>query len=171
MKHFRTMVAAVLIGGIGLLGGAQAEQATVTRGSETNLPLPRYVSLKKDKANARRGPSLSHRIDWVYQRKFMPLRVVAEFEHWRRVEDRDGSGGWVHYSLLSGNRTVLIDRDLVVMHRRPVTDSPQIAKLELGVVADLGACTPKWCEIDIPGYSGWVPKYALWGVSPEEIRK
>ena len=40
----------------------------VEKGAVTNLPLPRFVSLKASKANARRGPSLSHRIDWVYKR-------------------------------------------------------------------------------------------------------
>ncbi len=43
------------------------------RGSVTNLPLPRYVSLKASEGNVRRGPSLTHRIDWVFQRKDTPL--------------------------------------------------------------------------------------------------
>jgi len=34
--------------------------------------------------------------------------ATAEYEHWRRVEDQDGAGGWVHYSLLSGVRSVLV---------------------------------------------------------------
>jgi SH3-like domain-containing protein len=66
------------------------------RGPVTGLPLPRYVSLKASEANVRRGPSLTHRIDWVFKRRDMPLRITAEFGHWRRVEDRDGAGGWVH---------------------------------------------------------------------------
>ncbi|MEL6566070.1 MAG: SH3 domain-containing protein, partial [Pseudomonadota bacterium] len=62
-------------------------------GPVTNLPLPRYVSLKAVEGNVRRGPSLTHRIDWVFQRRDMPLRITAEHGHWRRVEDRDGMGG------------------------------------------------------------------------------
>ena len=58
-----------------------------TKGSETNLPIPRYVTLKGSEGNARRGPGLTHRIDWVFTRPGMPLRVTAEYEHWRRVED------------------------------------------------------------------------------------
>ena len=54
-------------------------------GPETNLPLPRFVSLKSDEGNVRRGPSLSHRIDWVFVRRGMPLQVTAEYGHWRRV--------------------------------------------------------------------------------------
>ena len=58
-------------------------------GPVTNLPLPRYVSLKAAEGNVRRGPSLSHRIDWVFTRRDMPLRITAGHGHWRRVEDRD----------------------------------------------------------------------------------
>ena len=56
------------------------------RGPVTNLPMPRYVSLKASKAHARRGPSLSHRIDWVFTRKNMPLEIYAEYENWRGCE-------------------------------------------------------------------------------------
>ena len=41
----------------------------ILKGKVTNLPIPRYVSLKVNEANARRGPSLSHKIDWIYKRK------------------------------------------------------------------------------------------------------
>ena len=78
---------------------AQASAAE-TRGPVTNLPLPRFVSMKAAEGNVRRGPSLSHRIDWVYKRRDLPLRITAEHGHWRRVADRDGTGGWGHYLAL-----------------------------------------------------------------------
>ncbi len=49
----------------------------------------------------------------------MPLKVTAEFEHWRRVEDNEGAGGWVHYALLSGTRAVLITEDMVEFRLAP----------------------------------------------------
>ena len=79
------LVAALLCG-----SGAQAEEE---RGSVTNLPLPRFVSLKSSEVNVRRGPSLTHRIDWVYKRRDLPVEVTAEYGHWRRVRDRDGAAG------------------------------------------------------------------------------
>nr|WP_243697963.1 SH3 domain-containing protein [Rhodovulum bhavnagarense] len=140
------------------------------RGPVTNLPLPRYVSLKAAEGNARRGPSLGHRIDWVYKRRGVPLQITAEYGHWRRVQDRDGAGGWIHYSLLSGLRTVLVEQDMLALHRIPSTDSQVLARAELGVIARLGECKPDWCRISAEGQSGWVPKTALWGVDPGEIR-
>lgn len=140
------------------------------RGPVTNLPMPRYVSLKANEANVRRGPSLSHRIDWVFQRRDMPLRVVGEFGHWRRVVDREGMGGWVHYSLLSGNRTVIIDRDLLVLRGQPVADATEVAMLELGVIADLGECHIDWCRLRADGHRGWALKAAMFGVGADELR-
>ncbi|WP_068115402.1 SH3 domain-containing protein [Tropicimonas marinistellae] len=142
-----------------------------SRGSVTNLPLPRYVSLKAAEGNARRGPSLSHRIDWVYKRRALPLQVTAEFGHWRRVRDRDGAGGWMHYSLLSGARTVLVEQDMVALRARPANDSMEVAKVQSGVVARLGECTPGWCRITAGGERGWVRKTALWGVGADELRE
>ena len=65
-------------------------------GPVTNLPMPRYVSMKASEGNVRRGPSLTHRIDWVFKRRDMPLQITAEHGHWRRVQDRDGAGALVH---------------------------------------------------------------------------
>ncbi len=148
-------------------GHAQAE----TRGQVTNLPIPRYVSLKTSEGNVRRGPSLSHKIDWVYQRRDMPLQITAEFGHWRRVQDRDGQGGWIHYSLLSGNRTVIVDRDLTPLFLKPDADAPVNAYAEAGVVAQLGECLAEWCRISAGGERGWVEKAALWGVGTDEVRE
>lgn len=141
------------------------------KGPETNLPLPRFVSLKASEGNVRRGPSLTHRIDWVYKRRSMPLEITAEHGHWRRVRDRDGAGGWVHYSLLSGSRTVIVEQDMLSLYQREDPDSPVVARLELGVIARLGDCGPDWCKLTAKGYKGWADKTALWGVKPDEIRE
>ena len=150
---------------------AQIASAAQDLGPITNLPLPRYVSMKAAEGNVRRGPSLTHRIDWVYKRRDMPLEITAEHGHWRRVRDRDGAGGWVHYSLLSGVRTVIVEQDMLSLYQRPDPQSRVNARLELGVIARLGACEPHWCELTAEGYSGWAPKAALWGVKPDEVRE
>lgn len=156
---------------VGLGGPAAAQQATdaPTIGPETNRPLPRYVSLKASEANVRRGPSLSHRIDWVFQRKGMPLQVVAEYGHWRRVIDREGQGGWVHYTMLTGARTVIVEQESLFLHARANTESRQTAELEADVVARIRKCDGAWCEISAGGYRGWAPKAVLWGVDADEV--
>lgn len=157
-----------MIGLVCLSGGAVwAEE----RGKVTNLPIPRYVSLKAEEGNVRRGPSLSHRIDWVFKHRNMPLEVIGEHGHWRRVRDRDGMGGWVHYSLLSGVRHVIVEGDLTPMRIKPAQETDVNAYAEAGVVARLGKCSLDWCRITAGSNRGWVPKGAVWGVKPEEIRE
>ncbi len=169
LAHLISVVAIALAAAAGP-ASAQEVAAGPAIGPETNLPLPRYVSLRASEANVRRGPSLSHRIDWIFKRRDMPLRVVAEYGHWRRVVDRDGQGGWVHFRMLSGARTVIIDAEQTVLYARPDTDATENAILERGVVARLGDCDPDWCQLSAGGYRGWAPKAALWGVTEAEIR-
>ncbi|MBD3664079.1 SH3 domain-containing protein [Sulfitobacter aestuariivivens] len=166
LKNWITVLAVCIVSLTSTVSAADAD----TKGSVTNLPLPRFVSMKASEGNVRRGPSLTHRIDWVFQRRNMPLRITAEHGHWRRVEDRDGMGGWVHYSLLSGVRTVLVEKDMLQLHARPDPNAPVMAALELGVVARLGKCKAEWCELRSGGYKGWAPKARVWGVKPDELR-
>ena len=159
-------------------GGTQAVPAPGTttaaprdpsRGQVTNLPLPRYVTLKTDEGNARRGPGLTHRIDWVFKRAGMPLKVTAEYENWRRIEDQEGLGGWVHYSLLSGVRSVLIQAELADFRSAPDTAAEVVLRAERGVIAKIVECNPDWCRLSVDGEKGWVSKAALWGVESGEI--
>lgn len=139
------------------------------RGPVTNLPLPRFVSMKAPEGNVRRGPSLTHRIDWVFKHEDIPLEITAEHGHWRRVRDRDGMGGWIHYSLLSGARTAIAETDMLELRAQPVPDSLVVARLEMGVIARIEACSVDWCRLSVAGYEGWAPKTHLWGVRPDEI--
>lgn len=151
---------------------AGAIPAPVTRagiGPVTGFALPRFVSMDAGQGFARRGPSRSHRIDWVFQRRDMPLMIVAEHGHWRRVVDQDGAGGWMHYALLSGRRTALITQDLADLRLRPEEAAPVRAQAQRGVVVHLEECRPAWCLVGSSGHEGWVAKTALWGVLAEEI--
>ncbi len=137
-------------------------------GCVTNLPLPRFVSLKGDEGNARRGPGLTHRIDWVFTRPGMPLRITAEFDNWRRVEDQDGAGGWVHYALLSGTRSVVVTLDMAELRSGPDLRSEVVAQAEIGVIGRVLECNVEACRIQSGGEKGWVAKTALWGVAADE---
>jgi SH3-like domain-containing protein len=146
-----------------------AQPRDPTKGAVTNLPIPRFVTLKGSEGNARRGPGLTHRIDWVFTREGMPLKITAEYEHWRRVEDADGAGGWVHYSLLSGVRSVLISQDMAEAFGQPDTQSDVLYQSELGVIGKLLQCLPDWCRVAVDGEKGWIRKSSLWGVDAAEI--
>jgi SH3-like domain-containing protein len=169
----RTLPALALTASVGQVSATTSEVAATTtatrRGPVTGFALPRFVSMGASEGNARRGPSRSHRIDWVFTRRGMPVMVVAEHGHWRRVVDRDGVGGWMHYSLLSGVRTAIVEVDMLALHSRPDAGSPVRARAELGVIGRLRECRPDWCLMETGGYRGWVDPRALWGVEPGEV--
>jgi SH3-like domain-containing protein len=148
---------------------APVTKALPTKGAVTNLPIPRYVTLKGAEGNARRGPGLTHRIDWVFTTSGTPLRVTAEFENWRRVEDFEGMGGWVHFTLLSGVRGLIVTKDMAEFHVLPDLASPVVFQAEAGALARILSCTTDWCRVRAGSERGWAPKSIFWGVDPEEV--
>ncbi len=138
-------------------------------GPETNLPLPRFVSLNVATANIRRGPGVSHRVDWVFSGRGLPLEVTAEHGHWRKVRDADDAGGWVHHSLLRGARTAMVTAaPEAVLRAEPAPDARPVARAETGVIGGLDRCGAIWCRFEAGGRRGWVQKADLWGVRADE---
>lgn len=148
------LVAAVLIG-----DGALAQGV----GPVTGLDMPRFVSIKASEANARRGPGLDHKIDWVFVRRNLPVRVVAEYGHWRRVQDFDGEGGWVHYSMLSSTNTAIVTAKQLAIHYEPRAGKKPKMIAERGVVVLVHDCAQDWCQIGIGDQKGWAARDGLWG--------
>ena len=167
IEMWRLVVAAAFL--LAAAYGASAEEAAAARGSVTNLPVPRFVSMRGDSANARRGPSLDQRVDWEFVERGMPLEITAEYGQWRRVRDADGAGGWVHSALLSGVRTAVVEGNAAVPLWAAPSDGAAVrAMAEPGVVGRLRACNGGWCEIAASGVEGWLPRQAIWGVEPGE---
>jgi SH3-like domain-containing protein len=134
-----------------------------------NLPLPRWVSLASDEVNLRTGPGKRYPIDWVVKKKTLPVEITQEFEHWRKIKLPDGDGGWVHKSMLSGVRRTMINKGEETLSVKPFSDAAARARIQKNVIAALQSCREKWCEIEVGGFSGWVPKKSLWGVYRDEI--
>lgn len=154
--------------GLGISLPATNASETVSVGPETNLPIPRFVSLKAGKANIRRGPGLTYRIDWIFLRRGMPLEVVAEHGHWRKVRDVDDAGGWVHHALLRGSRTAVVTAPRAAMRNQPGIDKDIVAIAESGVIIDVDRCGVDWCEVEKDDHEGWVQKNDIWGARPDE---
>ena len=77
-------------------------------GSVTGLDIPRFVSLKSDDANIRVGPSVNYPIKLKYVFQNLPLEIIDEFDVWRKSRDHEGNIGWVHKSLIKGDRFILV---------------------------------------------------------------
>lgn len=142
-------------------------------GPVTGLRLPRYVSLRSDKVNMRRGPARQHATLWVYKKAGLPVEITAEFENWRKIRDADGTEGWVYHSLLSGRRTAMVTpwakKD--VLH--PVFEKPErkaqlVARVGPRVIANVTRCEKSWCQVEGKGFAGYIQQEKLWGVYPTD---
>lgn len=144
-----------------------AQEASILNPS--GQPVPRFVSLKSDYVNARVGPGKRYPIRWVYTRKNLPVEIVEEFAHWRKIRDMDGDGGWVHKSLLSGARTAIISEKTQNLYARPDATSRPLLRAAVTVIGRVHSCSPDWCEIEIHDHTGWLRKADIWGVKREEV--
>ncbi len=133
------------------------------------LPIPRFVSIKSKEANARRGPGIKYPIEWVFVKKGEPAEIIAEYEQWRRIKDFDGEGGWVHLSVLSGKRYVVISsKKNAPILKAPKAESEKIAEAEPGARCKTLTCKDSFCKIECLDIKGWIEKKFLWGVYPNE---
>lgn len=139
------------------------------KGSDSGLPLPRFVSLGSDKVNVRTGPGSQYPISWQYQRRGLPVEIIAEFEHWRRVRDRDGTDGWVRKTLLSGRRYALIEGSTRAIREKPDAASDIVAEAEAGVVVRIKKCRTEWCEVEAGRKNGYLPRQFVWGIYANEV--
>ena len=57
-------------------------------GRETGLEVPRFVSLSSNKTNVRAGPGSRYPIKWIFQRQNLPVKIIAEFDTWRKIHLR-----------------------------------------------------------------------------------
>ena len=151
--------------------------ATLSTGSSeatnSGLPLPRFVTLADVQVNARAGPGFRFPINWVYVRKGLPVEVIDEFGHWRRTRDVDGVEGWIHLSMLSGKRAVIVnatgpDPSPPMLRRGPNSRSVPMAIIQVGAHGRLLECEGDWCRVEFSPYRGWLPRSVLWGVYEHE---
>ncbi|HSA82885.1 MAG TPA: SH3 domain-containing protein [Geminicoccaceae bacterium] len=145
------------------------EPAWAQAGRSTGLPLPRFVSLGADRVNVRFGPGTQYPINWVFARKGLPVEIIEEFDTWRKVRDYDGDEGWIHASLLSSRRTIMVTGEVRDVRRTPEVDSRVVLRAESGVIGTLFDCEEDWCRVEIEGRRGWLQRSEFWGTRPGEI--
>lgn len=134
----------------------------------SGLPVPRFVSLKSDKAYLRTGPGDRYPIVWIYVRKGLPVEVVREYGIWRQVRDIGGSVGWMNKSLISGARTAVVTGSVRTMFAGADLQSSAVWRIAPGAIVRVVLCDQAWCRVDRGGKSGYILRSQLWGVTPNE---
>ena len=149
--------------------GSESKAGQVAFGQVTNLPLPRFVSLKAKPANVRRGPSRRHRVDWELLKAGIPLEIVAEYGLWRQIRTWGEVSGWIYFSVLTGTRTIVVTSPSTTMRSSPRDDGQIVAIVQQDVVGQLESCELTWCEVRVDGRAGWINKSDMWGTRPDEV--
>ena len=126
--------------------------------------VPYWATLRYDETNMRVGPSKEYKIDWVYRRKGMPVKVVRVLEGWRLIQEQDGTRGWVAQRQLNPERGALVIGEEAVPMREYADGGSTVKwRLEPGVVGVLGDCGRGWCELSVGSRNGYVRQEQLWG--------
>jgi len=182
MRDFSTLFlqrGAVVAAGTALLAAICSPVPTAAQqaANPSGFPIPRFVSLKSNPVNLRKGPGRQYPTAWIFRRAGLPVEVIQEFENWRRVRDAEGASGWVFHSLLSGRRTALVlpwevrkgaVAALTDLRRSARRSAAAVARLEAGTLVAVKSCTKQWCNVSVGTYQGHVLKEQLWGVYPDE---
>ena len=131
--------------------------------AQSDPELPYWASISVDEARMRKGPSPDVPVTWEYRRKDLPVKVVARHETWRKIEDPDGTQGWMAARLLSRTRTAIVVGDIRPLREAASGSSPVLYRAEPGVVGRITDCKNGWCLFDVKGRKGWVQTDHIWG--------
>ena len=141
-------------------------------GSNSKMEIPRFVSVKSNDANLRIGPSKKYPIILKFIIKNYPLEILDEHKDWRYVIDFEKNKGWIHKSLLKGDRNgILINKDNKYTNVYSYPEFNIIGKIYNGNLFNIHKCKIDWCFIEIEDHKGWIKKSNIWGVYKSEIYK
>lgn len=130
---------------------------------------PYFASISAGKARMRVGPGREYPATWLYQRADLPVKVLEMYKGWKKIEDPDGSQGWVQANLLSEARTgVVTAGGAVALRDAPNAGGRVLWRASPGVVGRISKCSPGWCRLDVQGRAGFVERARLWGVAATE---
>lgn len=160
MMRLRTMLGMVvaLVLGVTAIAEAWAQQRKP----------PYFASISAGKAYMRTGPGRNYPSSWLYQRADLPVKVVEIYNDWRKVEDPDGTQGWMQVALLSSERTAIVVGSIVELRDTPRLNARINWRAAPGVVGRISKCQRGWCWFDVRGRAGYVEQNRIWGTEPGE---
>ena len=133
----------------------------------SGLKIPRIVSLKNSLTYMRSGPGKEFPVKFELKQKGYPLKIIAEYNNWRRVKTFNNINGWIHTQLLSSFRTGLIT-ETTFLKSTPSNSGNSLAKLLPNLLINIKICKKDWCKIEIERrkiFLGWVRKKTIWGAT------
>jgi SH3-like domain-containing protein len=130
--------------------------------------VPYWASIAASEAMMRTGPDRTYPAVWIYKRKDLPLRVIQINGAWRRVQEQDGTTGWMLASLLAARRTAIVTGTFRPIREARDDGSRLLWQAAPGVVGRISKCDGQYCRIQIGERAGYIQQGALWGTGPGE---
>jgi SH3-like domain-containing protein len=152
----------------GLLAASPLPATEFANGT-SDLPIPRFVSIKKGLAVMRTGPDRRFPIKWEYRRQGLPLEVLKEHLQWRQVRDPDGETGWMDKGLLTKDRSGYVVGGEQLLYVAPDLKARIAFRIAPGAVVAITYCDELFCRVSKDGKSGYILRQGLWGVYPREV--
>ncbi len=121
-----------------------------------------FLMLKNNKVNVRHGPSFDYPIKFIYNKKFLPIKIIDKKENFRRIIDHKKNSGWIHISQLKKSKSLIILEDKILFKNSSKFSKP-LAKLKKGRLVIVKKCKSKWCKVEVEKYTGWINIKNVWG--------
>ncbi len=120
------------------------------------------LSVSATIANIRKGPGTNYEKIWQAE-KYYPVIVVERDGQWVNFKDYEGDQGWIHESLLSPVKTVIVKKARVNIRSGPGTNNPVIFQAEKGVPFKVIETKGDWIHVaHADGDTGWIFKSLVW---------
>ena len=122
-----------------------------------------FLSLKKDKVYVRYGPGKNYPIKYIYNKKFLTIKVIDKKDNFRRIIDHKKNSGWIHRIMLRKLNSLIVLEEKIVFKKNSKFSKP-LVKLEKGRLVIIKECELNWCRIQTDNYIGWIDTKNVWGI-------
>ena len=122
-----------------------------------------YLSLKKNKVNVRYGPSFESPVKYIYKKINLPIKQIDKKENWRRIIDSKNNSGWIHWSQLKKNNSIILLEDKILFKNSSNFSKP-LAKIKEGRLLIVQKCEGEWCKVKTKKIKGWIKIDNVWGL-------
>ncbi len=140
----------------------------VLLGGTFTLAAARMVAVAGESVNLRSGPGTKYKVIWKLGKGF-PLKVLREKNGWLRVQDFEGTIGWINKKVVNRKPHMIVkvhrkSKKRINVRSGPGTRNRIVAKAYYGVVFSTLEQKNGWVKVrHEKGVSGWVKRSLLWG--------
>lgn len=121
------------------------------------------LSVKGDKANFRKGPSVKNPVAYTAD-KYYPVKVLQKKDGWVQVVDYAGDKAWVLGKLLSKQKALVIKKEKANIRQKASTKSKVVFTASEGAAFKLIKVSGKWALVQhSDGDRGWIHRSLTWG--------